>query len=98
MTLKTRHEYIQFLHRKIDEWNLEIDKLVSLKDQIEEDSKTELNAQIDSLTQKRTEIEQQLQEITATSADAWDDMKSGIDLAWEAMNTAVKSAVSRFIN
>ena len=96
--MKSRHEYIQFLHRKIDEWNLEIDRLVGLKNQIEEDSKTELNAQIYSLTQKRTEIEQQLQEITATSADAWDDMKSGLDLAWEAMNTAVKSAVSRFIN
>ena len=95
--MKTRHEYIHSLHRKIDEWNLEIDRLVGLKDQIEEDSKTELNAQIDSLTQKRTEIEQKLEEITATSADGWDDMKSGIDLAWEAMNTAVKSAVSRFI-
>ena len=68
MTMKTRHEYIQFLHRKIEEWNLEIDKLVSVKDKIEEDSKTELNTQIDSLTQKRTEIKQQLEEITATSA------------------------------
>ena len=66
--MKTRHEYIQFLHRKIEEWNLEIDKLVSVKDKIEEDSKTELNTQIDSLTQKRTEIKQQLEEITATSA------------------------------
>ena len=94
--MKTHHEYIQFLHRKIDEWNLEIDNLVSLKDKIEEDSKTELNAQIDLLTQKRTKIEQQLEEITSTSTDAWDDMKSGVDLAWEAMNTAVKSAVSRF--
>lgn len=30
--MKSRHEYIQFLHRKIDEWNLEIDRLVGLKD------------------------------------------------------------------
>ena len=61
------------------------------------DSRAELQNQIDSLKQKQGELEKQIGEITATSAEAWDDMKSGLDLAWEAMNTAVKSAVSRFI-
>lgn len=95
--MKSREEYIQFLHRKLDEWNAEIDRLAGLKDQVEEESRAELQTQIDSLKQKRTGIEQQIREITATSAEAWDDMKSGLDLAWEAMNSAVQSAVSRFI-
>jgi hypothetical protein len=39
MNRKSRHEDIQFLHGIIDEWNLEIDRLVSLKDKIEDESK-----------------------------------------------------------
>ena len=95
--MASRQEYIQSLHRKIDEWNGEIDKLSAKKDKLEAESKLELQKQIDSLKSKRGEIEEQLEHLKATGAEAWEDMKSGVDLAWEAMNLAVTSAVSRFI-
>lgn len=91
-----RQEYIQSLHRKIDEWNAEIDKLIARKDKVEAESKLELQKQIDSLKGKRSDMEIQLENLKNTSADAWEDVKSGVDLAWEAMNSAVKSAASRF--
>lgn len=94
--MASRQEYIESLHRKIDEWNTQIDKLVAKKDRLEAESKLELQKQIDSLKGKRSEMEIQLENLKNTSADAWEDVKSGVDLAWEAMNTAVKSAVSRF--
>lgn len=92
----SRQEYIESLHQKIDEWNKEIDKLAVQKDKVEAESRLELQKQIDSLKQKRGEIEKQVEDLRGSSAEAWDDMKSGVDLAWEAMNTAVRSAVSRF--
>ncbi|MEJ2056507.1 MAG: hypothetical protein P8X39_01550 [Desulfofustis sp.] len=94
--MASRQEYIQSLHRKIDEWNVEIDKLMARKDKVEAESKLELQKQVDSLKGKRSEMELQLENLKNTSAEAWDDVKSGVDLAWEAMNSAVKSAISRF--
>jgi len=94
--MASRQEYIQSLHQKIDEWNADIDKLAAKKDQVEAESKLELQKQIDSLKGKRSEMEIELENLKNSSADAWEDVKSGADLAWEAMNSAVRSALSRF--
>ena len=94
--MASRKEYIQSLHQKIDEWNSDIDELIAKKDKVETESKLELQKQIDALKVKRSEMEIKLEALKNTGADAWEDVKSGVDLAWEAMNSAVRSAVSRF--
>jgi predicted nucleic acid-binding Zn-ribbon protein len=94
--MASRQEYIQSLHRKIDEWNEEIDTLSVQKDRLEAESKLELQKQIDLLKSKRSDMELQLEHLKTTGAEAWEDVKSGVDLAWEAMNLAITSAVSRF--
>ena len=94
--MASRKEYIQSLHQKIDEWNSDIDELIAKKDKVETESKLELQKQIDALKVKRSEMEIKLEDLKNTGADAWEDVKSGVDLAWEAMNSAVRSAVSRF--
>jgi uncharacterized coiled-coil DUF342 family protein len=94
--MKTKEEYIQFLHQKIDEWNSDIDKLREKADKLDSKSREELNEQILNLKRKRDEIELKATELSKSGSDAWQDLKSGIDLAWDAMNVAVKSASSRF--
>ena len=91
-----REAYVQKLHAKIDEWNADIDKLKAKANQVEADSRIEYQQQIDVLMKKRREIEQKVSQISRSGEAAWDDLKSGIDLAWEAMNEAVRSATSRF--
>jgi predicted nucleic acid-binding Zn-ribbon protein len=95
--MNKREKYIQALHEKIDEWNYEIDRLKMRKDIIEGESRLALQKQIDSLKQKRSELEGQLDTLRSTSTEAWEDLKSGIDMALESMNSAVRSAVSRFL-
>lgn len=72
--MKKRDEYIAVLHKKIDEWNNDIDTLKEKADKID--------------TESRIEIQQQIQLLK--------DIKSGMDLAWESMDFAVKSAINRF--
>lgn len=96
--MKSREEYIQSLHNKIDKWNMEIDRLSAQKDKVEANSRLELQKQINTLKQKRAEIKQQVDKISKSSTEAWEDLKIGIDSAWESMNEAVDSAVSRFLN
>lgn len=94
--MSKKDAYIQKLHAKIDEWNAEIDKLNAKASQVEADSKIEYQKQIEALRQKRNEIENKLSDISRSGEEAWNDLKAGIDLAWEAMNEAIKSATSRF--
>ena len=94
--MKNKEAYIQKLHAKIDEWNADIDKLKAKADQVEADSKIEYQKQINILKTKRDEIEKKVSEISRSGEEAWEDLKAGVDLAWEAMSDAIKSATSRF--
>ena len=94
--MKTKEAYVQKLHAKIDEWNADIDRLKAKADQVEADSKIEYQKQIQALKNNRDEIEKKISEISRSGENAWEDLKAGADLAWEAMNEAIKSATSRF--
>jgi len=93
--MKNKEAYIQKLHAKIDEWNADIDKLKAKADQVEADSKIEYQKQIEVLKSKRDEIEKNVSELSRSGEQAWEDLKAGMDLAWEAMSKAIKSATSR---
>lgn len=94
--MKKRDEYIQFLHKKIDDWNAEIDELMAKAEEVEADAKDEVQEKIKLLKSKRGEFEEILEKITSSGEAAWEDLKSGIDLAWEAVNEAIRSATNRF--
>jgi uncharacterized coiled-coil DUF342 family protein len=96
MKMKTKEAYIQKLHAKIDEWNADIDRLKAKADQVEADSKIEYQKQLQALKSKRDEIEKKVSEISRSGENAWEDLKAGADLAWEAMSEAIKSATTRF--
>ena len=94
--MSQRDAYVEKLHAKIDEWNADIDKLIAKANQLEADSRIEYQKQADTLKRKRKEIERKLNELKTSGGGAWEDLKSGMDLALESMNEAVKSALSRF--
>ena len=94
--MKNKEAYFQKLHAKMDEWNADIDKLKAKADQFEAESRIEYQKQIEALKNQQDEIRKKLSELSRSGEGAIDDLKTGIDLAWEAMNEAIKSATSRF--
>lgn len=94
--MKTKDEYISYLHKKLDDWNQDIDRLLDNVDRIDEKSRAELRQNIQALKDKRDNIEAKISELNQSGGEAWEDIKSGLDLAREAMNAAAKSATSRF--
>jgi uncharacterized coiled-coil DUF342 family protein len=94
--MKNKEAFVQKLHAKIDEWNADIDRLKAKADQLEADSRIEYQKQIEALKNKRNEIEKKLSELSRSGEGAWEDLKTGIDLAREAMNDAIKSATAKF--
>ena len=88
--------YVQKLHAKLDEWNAEIDKLMARADKAEADSRVEYQKQIDILRDKRAHAEQKLNEVREAGSGAWEDLKSGVQGAWDSMEEALKSARSKF--
>lgn len=95
--MKSKEEYIEFIHLKIDEWDEKIDLLRDRLKYAEDESRMELQEQINSLIHKRDEVALKAKEIQQASVDALEDIKAGVELAEDVIRTSLESAFSRFI-
>lgn len=94
--MPSREDFIQGLKTRLDEWNSAIDELELKLHKVEADSKAKLEEQLQDLKKKRDSARNDLHNVQAASAEALEDMKSGLDLAWQSMNDSFRSALSRF--
>jgi len=94
--MSKKDEYVQKLHEKLDEWNIEIDKLKSRLRSAKAESQGEYQQQIENLQEKRNSIETKMKELHDAGETAWADLKTGIESAWRSMENAIKTARSRF--
>jgi uncharacterized coiled-coil DUF342 family protein len=88
--------YVQKLHAKLDEWNVEIDMLKAKADKAEADSRAEYHKQVEALREKRKDAESKITEVAEAGDGALEDLKSGVQGAWDSMEAALKSARSQF--
>lgn len=94
--MSTRAEYIRKMQAKLDEWDAEIDTLTAKAAEVTADIKIEYNEQIESLKAKQAAARQKIEELQQAGESAWEDLRSGIELAWTAIGEAIDSARSRF--
>lgn len=94
--MSSRDEYVRKMQAKLEEWNSEIDELTARADKVKGDVKSEYNVQIEALRTKRADARQKIEEFKRAGESAFEDLKSGIDLAWKSMRKAIDSAKSRF--
>ena len=91
-----REAYQQKVEAQLDEWKAEIDKMKAKADKAVAGSQLEYYKRIEELRSKQKSAQEKLKELKEAGGDAWGDLKAGVDLAWESLGEAVKSANSRF--
>ncbi|HWR77188.1 MAG TPA: coiled coil domain-containing protein [Thiobacillus sp.] len=98
--MSTKDEFVHTMHAKLDQWNAEIDVLSAkanqAADQAEVEARAEYQKQLDALRSKRDHARSKLNELESASEGAWHDLKAGVELAWESVSEAVRSATARF--
>jgi len=94
--MTTRHEYIEKLKNKLDEWDADIDNFEASARMTTAELKFELEDQVKSLKIKRDLAKLKLTEIKESSEEAWVDIKQGADEAWSSLKEAIEKARSHF--
>lgn len=94
--MTTRHEYIEKLKTRLDEWDQEIDELEAKAQQTSAELKFELQDQIASLKLKRDQARLKISGIMDASEEAWEDLKQGVDEAWVNLREAIEKARSHY--
>ena len=94
--MNERQDYIKKMKARLEEWKRDIEQLETKADSAEGKLKQNYHEQIARLQQQRDDAARKLEDLQNSSGDAWKDLKSGIEMAWDAMGQAVDSAVKRF--
>ncbi len=81
---------------KLAEYKKDIDQLQAKAEELGGDAKAKVKQQLTALRQKHDEVTEKLQELSSSSGDAWEQIKSGINAAMEDLGNAYKKAVAEF--
>lgn len=94
--MNSKKAYKQKIQSQLDEWNAEIDKLKAKANSASADAQLEYNKQIKEIHQRQEMAEQKLNELEKASEGAWQEIKTGMNEAMDALENSIKSAASRF--
>ena len=81
---------------KLAEYEKEIDQLQAKAEKLEGDAKAKAEQQLTALRLKRDAVSEKLKELSSSSANAWEQIKSGIDAAMKDLGNAYKKAAAEF--
>ena len=91
-----RDAYVEKLKGNITKWNTEIDELQAKADQAKADAKAEFHKHVVDLKAKRLALEEKIKELNNAKDEAWEDVKSGVDVSRQILGQAIQDAKSRF--
>ena len=94
--MSRKDAYEKKLEAQLKEWKTDIDKMKAKADKADAEAKLEYYKQIEDLRTQQEAAQKKLTELKAAGESAWEDLKSGIDLAWTSLGESIKSARSRF--
>lgn len=94
--MESRHEYVEKLKQKLDEWNAKIDELEVKAKLAEMENRSKYESQLEQLKQHRDEIKEKINKMPESSEQAYRDLRKGIEGAWESLTDAYHKAKSHF--
>ncbi len=93
--MSTRDEYVRKMHLLLDKGNAEIDALAAKAEHAEAGARETYRKQIATLRTRQDEARTRLESLRNAGEGVWQDMKAGVELAWDAIGEALESARSR---
>ena len=91
----TRDVFKDKIVNQVSRWKTAAQGLMTKIERAEETAKTKLRDQLDGLQDKRIKAEKLLEELSATSQDAWESVRAGIEHGWADLSRTAKSTVRK---
>ena len=95
-TQEKKELYMEKIRKKMAQYNQQIMELDSKFTAMSEQARIEVAEQVEDLNRKKAEMNLKVRELQATSGEAFEDLKEGMDKAMDDMDKAYEQAVSRF--
>lgn len=93
---KKAEEFRRELEDKLADLDKKIDAMKERGSELSEQAKKEWQEQMDAVAEQRKALRSMLDELGAASAEAWGDVKTGAQKAWNDLQAAYNKAAERF--
>jgi len=94
--MDTKEAYQEKAEAQLREWGAKIDELKAKADKAKAEAKIEYYEQIEELRSKQEAIQLKLQKLRESGGQAWEELKPGLEHAWNDLKISVEKAVSKF--
>lgn len=84
--MASREDYIEKAKNQLDALNNKLDALEVKADKASGEAKREIRRELDELQASRKRVEEKLHELRSAGDAAWDDIKIGLEMAWESLS------------
>lgn len=97
--MNTKKEiYRQKAQAKFDQMNAQIEELLARFNETKADAKLKIKDQFEDLTDQQETVEQKIEQIKDFGEEAWQDMSSGLDNAFDELEDSFKQATRKLEN
>ena len=94
--MATRDAYVQKLNAQLKEWDAKLDQLSAKAQKATADARINYENELEGLQSKRAAAHTKLEELGKRGENAWEDMKDGVEKAWDEMGKAMENVSARF--
>ena len=88
-------EYIDLMTARLQQLDGEIRELGAFADKAIREVEADYRQQINELFLKKAKVQNKVSKVQKAGEDAWEDMKAGNELSWEAFEESVKSRIKK---
>jgi len=93
--MENKSEFRDNIALRLKELEREIQELEAMADKAVAEVKTAYQEQINDLFLKKEELKEKITKIQKSTGNAWEDMKAGTELSWEAFDESVKGTFKK---
>lgn len=95
--MSSHKSFIDQLTNQLEKWDYDLDRLEHRLNDISDELKEKLDNTVAQLKSDRKELIEKVQKYEQAGEDAIEDLKEGLDIAWDSIKMALLSAKSEFL-
>jgi hypothetical protein len=94
--MASKEAYQKKLEAQLNEWDAKLKQLGAKAQKATADARIMYENDLESLKSKRAAAHKTLAELGKRGDNAWEDMKDGMEKAWDEMSKAIEKIAARF--
>lgn len=91
-----REQALSTMKRRLDQWGAELEALEAKAGSVGAEGRAELKSAVATLKKQRTQAAGELDRLRASTDDAFDDMRRGLEKAWDRLGDSFSDVKKRF--